>query len=93
MYTTNGSAVAIWPVNYFLSSCGSKDRCGEFRSSVSQYFSRSRSFPRSFAASLTVVYSAGTVVMPKGNRSHRKSISSTIDMHVDTVFTFACIRQ
>ena len=52
MYTSKGSSVARCLVDCCLSSCGSKDWCGEFRSSVSQDSSRSRSFPTSIAASL-----------------------------------------
>ena len=63
--TANGSAVSIWLSDCCFSSCWSKDLCGEFRSSVSQGSSRSRSLRRSIAASLTVVYSAGAGVVPK----------------------------
>ena len=48
---------------------------------------------RSIAASLTVVYSAGAGVVSKGSLKQRKASSSTIAMHVDTVFAFACIRR
>ena len=48
--------------------------------------------PRSIAVSLTVVYSAGADVVPNGDLKQRKDSSSTIAMHVDAVFTFACIR-
>ena len=61
--------------------------------SVSQASSRSRSFPRSIAASLKFTYSSGASVMPKGNLRQRKDSSSTIAMHVDAVFAIACIRQ
>ena len=64
--------------------------CGEFRSSVSQDSSRSRSFPRSIAASLTVVYSAGTGVVPSGNLKQRKASSLTIAMHVNAVVSSEC---
>ena len=67
--------------------------CGEFRSYVSKYSSRSRPFPRSIAASLTVIYYAGAGVVPRGNLRHRKAISSTIAMQVDAVAEFACIRR
>ena len=53
--TASGSAFARWFENCCLSQFWSKDMCGEFRSSVSQYLSRSRLFPRSIAASPTVV--------------------------------------
>ena len=65
MSTANGSVVEIWLADYCFSSCGSKDWCSEFRSSVSQDSSWSRSLPRSIAASLTVVYSDGAGVVPK----------------------------
>ena len=44
------------------------DWLGEFRSSVYQDSYRHRLFPRYIAASLTVVYSDGKGVVPKGNR-------------------------
>ena len=91
MFTAKGYAVAIWLVGCCLYSCGSKDLCGEFRPSVSQYLSRSRSFPRSIAASLTVIYSAGAGVVKKGNRRQRKDSLSTIAMHVNAVGAFAYI--
>ena len=93
MSNAKGSSVEIWLVDCCLSSCGSKDLCEEFRSSVSQYLSRSRSFPRSISASLTVIYSAGASVVPKGNRRHRNASLSTIAMHVDVVVSSACIRR
>ena len=49
--------------------------------------------PRSIAASLMVVYSAGAGVVPKGNLKQRKASASTIVMHIDAVLAFACIRQ
>ena len=49
------------------------------------------SLPRSIAASLMVVYSAGAGAVPKGNLKQRKASSSTIAMHVDAVFACACI--
>ena len=91
--TAKGSAVARRLSDFCFSSFGSKDWCGEFRSSVSQDSSRSRSFPRSIAASLTVVYSAGAGVVPKGNLKQRKASSSTIEIHVNAVVAFACIRR
>ena len=63
--TAKGSAIERWLADYCLSLCGSKDWYGEFRSSVSQDSSRSRSLPRSIFASLIVVYSAGAGVVPK----------------------------
>ena len=93
MSTDNWSAVVRWLADFCLFSCGSKDRCGEFISSVSQYSSRSRSFPSSIAASLTVVYSAGVGVVPKGNLRQIKASLSTIAMHVDAFFAFACIQR
>ena len=92
MSTSKGSAIVIFLDECCLYSCGIKDRCGEFRLSVSQDSSRSRSLPRSIFASLSVVYSAGAGVAPKGNLSHRKASLSTIAMHIDAVFAFACIR-
>ena len=50
MFTAKGPVVVIWIVDSCLSSCGSKDLCGEFRSHVSQDLSRSRSFPRYISA-------------------------------------------
>ena len=67
--------------------------CGEFRSCVSKYSSRSRPFPRSIAASLTVIYYAGAGVVPKGNLRHRKASPSNIAMQVDAVVEFSCIRR
>ena len=90
--TAKGYSVTRWLADWCFSSCGSKDWCGEFSSSVSQDSYRSRSFPRSIAASLIVVYSTGVGVVPKGNLKQRKSSSSTIEMHVDAVVAFACIR-
>ena len=92
MSTAKGYAVAIWLVDCCFSSCGSKDRCGGFRSSLSQDSSRSRSFPRSIAASLTVIYYYGAGMVTKGNLSQRKSSSSTIAMNFDAVVAFSCIR-
>ena len=91
--TDKGYSFSIWLVDCCLSSCGSKDMCGDFRSSVSQDSSRSRSFPRYIAASLTVAYYAGVGVVPKGERRKRKNISSTISMKFDAVVAFLCIRR
>ena len=91
--TSKGSAVAIWLADCCLYSFGSKDRCDEFMSSVSQDSSRSRSLPRSFADSLAVVYYSGAGVVPKGNLRQRNSSSSNISMHVDAVVAFVCIRR
>ena len=93
MSTAKGSVVEIWIAEWCFSYCGSKDRCGEFMSSVSQDSSWSRSFPRSIATSLTVLYSAGAGVVPKCNLRQRKSGSYTIAMHVDKVVKFAYIRR
>ena len=93
MSTANGYAVAIWLAGFCFSSCGSENPCGDFRSSVSQDSSRSRSLPRSIDDSLTILYYAGTGVVPKGNPRQRKVRSSTIEMHVNAVVTFACIRR
>ena len=49
--------------------------------------------PRSIAASLTVVYSTGVGVVPKGNLKQRKAKLLTIAMHVDAVVVFVCIRR
>ena len=89
--TTKGSSVVIWLSGFYFSSCGSKDWCGEFRSSVSQDSSRSRLLPRSIAASITVIYSTGGGVAPKSNLRQRKASSSTISMHVYAVVAVACI--
>ena len=93
MSTYKGSAVAIWLAGCCFSSCGIKDPCGKFISYVSQDSCRSRSLPRSIAASLTVVYSSVAVVVSKGNLRQRKASSYTISMHIDAVFAFACIRR
>ena len=60
---------------------------------MSQDSSRSRSLPKSIAASLIVVYSSGADVVPKGNLRQRKYMLSTIEMNVDAVVAFACIWQ
>ena len=60
---------------------------------MSQDSSRSISFPGSIAASLTVVYSAGAGVVPKGDLRQRKDISTNISIHVNAVVVFACIRR
>ena len=91
--TAKGYAVARWLADFCFSSCGSKDWCGKFISAVSQDSSQSRSFTRSIAASLTVVYSSGAGVVPKVNLKQRKASSLTIAMHVNAVVVFACIRQ
>ena len=93
MSTAKGCAVEIWLADFCSSSCGSKDWCGEFRSSVSQDSSRSRLLPRSISASLTVVYSSVAGVVPKDNLSQRNTSLLTIAMYVDAVVAFACIRQ
>ena len=89
----NGYAVARWFSDCCLFSCGSKYWCGEFRYYVSQASYRSRSLPRSIAASLKVAYSSSASVVPKGNLRQRKDSSLTIAMHVDAVVVIACIRQ
>ena len=93
MSIAKGSAVTRCLSDWCFSSCGSKDRCSKFRSSVSQDPSLSILLPRSIASSLTVVYSAVAGVIPKVNLSQRKAFSSTIAMHVGTVVAFACIRR
>ena len=60
---------------------------------MSQDLYQNRSFPRSFAASLTVVYSAVGGVVPNSNFSQRKASLSTIAIHVNVVVEFACIRR
>ena len=92
MSTAKGYAISRWISDCCFSSCGSKDRCGEFRSSVSQDSPRSRFLRRSIAASLTVVYYACVGVVPMGNLMQRKASSSTIAMYVDVVVAFACIQ-
>ena len=84
--TAKGSAFARWLAGCCFSSCASKDWCGEFRSSVSQDSSRSRLLPMYIAASLTVAYYSGAGVVPKGNLKQRKASSSTIEMHVASVW-------
>ena len=64
-----------------------------FRSSVSQDSSRSRWLPRSISASITVISSASTGVVPKVNLRQREASFSNIAMHVDSVVAFACIRR
>ena len=91
--TAKGSAFARWLADCCFSSDGIKDLCGKLRSSVSQDYNRSRSLPRYISASPTVVYSAGTGVVLKGNIKQIKSSSSTFAMHVDMVVAFACIRR
>ena len=93
MSNSKGSDVSRWLAGCCFYSCGSKDQCGEFRSYVSQDSSRVRSLPRSIVASLTVLYSAGAGVVPKGNLRQRKARSSTIAMHVNVVVAFECIRR
>ena len=89
--TAKGSSSTRCLIDCCLFSCGSNDLCGEFRSSVSQYSSRSRLFPKPISASLTVVYYSCASVGPKGNCRYIKAILSTISMHVDLVVIFACI--
>ena len=48
--TAKGYDVARWLADCCFSSCGSKDWCGKFRSSVSQDSFQSILFPRSIAA-------------------------------------------
>ena len=83
--TAKRSVVAIWLADIFLSSCESKDRHGEFKSSVSKDSSQSGSLPRYIAASLTVIYSNGAGVVPKGKPKQRKASSSTFAIHVKAV--------
>ena len=85
IYTSKGSAVARWLFDFCFSSCGSKDWCVEFRTSMSQDSSRSRLLPRYISASLTVVYSACAGVVPKGDLKQVKAISSIIAMHTGCV--------
>ena len=89
--TSRGSAFAKWFSGCCLSSFMSKDMCGGFRSSVSQYLSRSRSFPRSISNLLTVIYSAGVGVVPKGNQRQIKASLSTIYIQVKAIVVFALI--
>ena len=91
--TAKWSAFARWLADCCFSSGGNKYWCGKLILSVSQDWSWSRFLPRSIAASLIVLYSAGAGAVPKGNLKQRKSNLSTISMHVDAVFTFACIRR
>ena len=92
MSTANGSAVARYLTYFCLFSYGSKDFCGESRSSVSQDSFQSRLLPMYIADSLTVVYSDGAGVVPKGNLRQRKSSPLTISVHVNVVVAFACIQ-
>ena len=93
MSTARGSAFVRWFSDCFSSSFGSEDLCGELRFYVYQYLSLSILFPRYIAAFLTVVYYAGAGVVPKGNHTKIKSSSYTIDMHVNAVVAFSCIRR
>ena len=47
------------------------------------------SLPRSISDFLTVVYSDGVGVVPKGKWRHRSERFSTMAMHVDAIRTFA----
>ena len=93
MSTYKGSSFSICLVDCYLSYCGSKYLCGEFISYVPQYSSRSRLFPSSITASLTVVCSTGVGVVPKGDRRQRKFILYTISIQVEAVVSFSCIQR
>ena len=67
MSTSRGSAFERCFTGCCSSSFGSKVLCGELRFSVSQDYSLSRSFPKSIANFLIVVYSSVVSVVPKGN--------------------------
>ena len=84
-----------------LSSCNSASVYGWFPSSFSRFLwgdcssvasydlSLWRSFPRSIADSLTVLYSYGAGVIPKGRIRHRRTRLSTMVNHVDAIHLFA----
>ena len=91
--TVKGSAVEICLADCCSSSCEIRDRWGELRSSLYQDSSWSISLHRSIASSLTVVYSSGVGVVPKGKFRQRKASSLTIAMHVDAVVAFVCIQR
>ena len=78
-----------WRLSYSMSGF----LFGRLRSVVSHDSSLSSSLPRSIAVFLVFVYSAGASVVPKDNRRQRKSSLSTIEMRVDLVLAFACIRR
>ena len=67
--------------------------CGELRFYVSQCFFLSRSFPRSIATSLIVVYCSGAGVVSKGNCMQIKASLSNISIQVDTVVVFTWIQR
>ena len=71
MSTDRRSAFKRWFDDCCLSSFGSKVICGELILSVSRYSSLSRSFHKSIAALLIVVYSAVAGVVLKGNHLQR----------------------
>ena len=87
------SACSSWycPGYYYSSliSC----MWGYWSSVVSHYFSLRRSFPRSIATSLTVVYSAGAGVVTKGKRSHIKERLSTMVIHFGVICMFTFLRK
>ena len=91
MSNPRGSAFLIWFPNCCLSSFGSKVICGELILSVSQYSSLSRSFHKSIAALLIVVYSAVAGVVLKGNHLQRQTSLSTFSIQVNAVVAFAWI--
>ena len=71
------------------SSLGSKCILGNWRLSAPHGASARRSFPRLIAASLMVLYSSGTGVVPNARHSYIKDIFPTIAMHVDNICAFA----
>ena len=52
-----------------------------------------RSFPTLISASLMVVYSSGTGLVPKGGRRQRKDLFPTILIHVAAIYEFAWMRR
>ena len=58
---------------------------------MSKEFPLIRSFPGFIAASLTVIYSAGAGVVPKGNNRQRKASLYSIAMQATKVVSFAWI--
>ena len=65
---------------------------GDFIYVSSHDFSLRISFPRSIAASITGLYSAGAGIIPDSNRRHRSESLSMIVMYVDVILAFAWVR-
>ena len=72
-------------------SLGSKCLCGYWSYDASHDVSMQRSFTRSNPVSIIVVYSYVDGVVSNLIRRKIKSSTSTINLHVDTIFEFAWI--